>query len=158
MSRYAEKTCVSSERSRAEIERILSKYGATAFAYGWEGDRAMVGFRLGERQVRFIVPMPDKEDPIFHRTPTGRTRRNPYAATEAWEQATRQRWRALSLVVKAKLEAVDSGIGTFDEEFLAHIVLPNGQTVGDWSLPQIEVAYRNGRMPRLLEMTEAGSP
>ena len=41
----------------------------------------------------------------------------------------RQRWRALNLAIKAKLEAVESGIVTFDQEFLAHIVGPSGQTV-----------------------------
>ena len=35
-----------------------------------------------------------------------------------WEQACRQRWRALALVIKAKLEAIDAEISTFEEEFL----------------------------------------
>lgn len=65
-------------------------------------------------------------------TPTGRRTRSDDAAEKAWEQATRQRWRALHLVVKAKLEAVESGITVFDDEFLAHIVLPDGGTVGRW--------------------------
>ena len=31
------------------------------------------------------------------------------------------------------------GITNFEEEFLAHIVLPNGKgTVGDWLMPQID--------------------
>lgn len=51
------------------------------------------------------------------------------AATKEYEQAGRQRWRALALVIKAKLEAVGTGIVTFEEEFLAHIVLPSGRTV-----------------------------
>ncbi|WP_198651245.1 hypothetical protein [Salinicola sp. CPA57] len=68
----------------------------------------------------------------------------------AWEQACRQRWRALALVIKAKLEAVESGITMFEEEFLAHIVLPNGGTVGGWMLPQIKKSYDSGSMPPLL--------
>ena len=35
MSRYAEQTSVAAERSRAEIEGTLTRYGATAFMYGW---------------------------------------------------------------------------------------------------------------------------
>jgi len=62
----------------------------------------------------------------------------------AAEQACRQKWRALSLVVKAKLEAVESGITTFEDEFLAHIVLPNGQTVGEQALPRVREAYATG--------------
>lgn len=59
---------------------------------------------------------------------------------------------ALALVVKAKLEAVESGISTFEQEFMAHIVLPNGQTTGQWMIPQIEAAYKTGTMPALLPM------
>ena len=64
--------------------------------------------------------------------------------------ACRQTWRALALVVKAKLEAVDAGITVFEEEFLAHIVLPDGRTVGQFTLPQVESAYLTGKMPKLL--------
>jgi hypothetical protein len=66
------------------------------------------------------------------------------------EVARRQRWRALALAIKAKLEAVESGIATFEEEFMAYIVLPDGQTVGEFLSPQIEAAYSSGRMPPLL--------
>jgi hypothetical protein len=37
------------------------------------------------------------------------------------------------------------------EEFLAHIVLPNGKgTVGDWLMPQIDKAYESGTITRML--------
>lgn len=42
---YAAKTGVAPDRSRAEIERTLSRYGASQFYYGWDGDRAVVGIR-----------------------------------------------------------------------------------------------------------------
>ncbi|MCF7821873.1 MAG: hypothetical protein K9M17_05480 [Mariprofundaceae bacterium] len=60
----------------------------------------------------------------------------------------RQAWRALNLVVKAKLEAVESGITTFEDEFLAHIMLPDGSTVGHLMRPQLEAAYDSGSMPK----------
>ncbi|MBI2798928.1 MAG: hypothetical protein HYX63_01375 [Gammaproteobacteria bacterium] len=66
------------------------------------------------------------------------------------QQAVRQRWRALNLVIKAKLEAVESGISVFEEEFLAHIVMPNNQRVGQWMLPQIAAAYSSGKMSPML--------
>jgi len=59
----------------------------------------------------------------------------------------RRRWRALVLVVKGKLEAVESEIVTFEEEFLAHLVLPNGQTVGSEVRPMVAQAYETGIMP-----------
>lgn len=145
---YAAGTTVRSEQSRAEIERTLTRYGATSFAYGWDTDRAMVGFAVAGRQVRFMLPMPDRAE--FARTPKTRQLRSAAAQSDAYEQAVRQRWRALALVVKAKLEAVAAGIVTFDEEFLAHLVLPGGQTVGEAVAPQLVAALESGNVPALM--------
>ena len=147
--RYAAQTEVSSDRSRAEIERTLRKYGATAFAYGWEGNMAQVGFKLAARQIKFQLPLPDPGSDEFTLTPTGRERSGK-AAEDAYEQAVRQRWRALALVIKAKLEAVEAGISTVEREFLDAIMLPDGRTVGDWLGPQLGVVYAQQAMPALL--------
>lgn len=152
MSKFAENTSVSADRSRAEIEKIVQRYGATGFAYGWDQDRALISFQMNNRRIRFILKMPNRNDTEFWRTPAGRERKQPQAY-EAWEQATRQRWRALALAVKAKLEAVESGITTFEEEFLAHIVLADDTTVGERSLPMIAKIYDSGKMlPLIPEM------
>lgn len=149
--RYAAGTDVPADRSKVQIEQTLRRYGADQFVYGWESEgRAMVGFRVGGRQVRLTVAMPDHNAPEFHRTPTGRLRRAAGAAEAAYEQATRQRWRALALVIKAKLEAVESGIASFEQEFLAHLILPNGQTVGEYTIPRIIELQAGDKMPRLL--------
>src|SRR3712207_3164132 len=103
MSRYAANTEVSSSRSRDEIERTLERYGADQFLYGWQEDNAVVGFRMQGRQVRFVLPLPSKSEKRF--TEHSRGLRSPEAAHKEWEQAVRQRWRALALVIKAKLEA-----------------------------------------------------
>ena len=154
MSTYAATTSVSTEQSRAEIERTLQRWGADQFMYGWDGDRAVIGFRASGRQIKFVIDLPDRNDREF--THHSRSRRTADAALKAWEQACRQRWRALALVIKAKLEAVESGISEFESEFLAHIVLPNGSTVGDWVAPQIDVAYTTGQMPSMLPALGSG--
>lgn len=148
-ARYAERTEVPSDRSRAEIEKTLRRYGASAFAYGWQGREAQVMFEMADRRIRFALPMPDPADTEFTRTETGRDR-SPAAAEKAYEQAVRQRWRALALVIKAKLEAVEAQISTVEDEFLSHIVLPDGSTVGDWAAPQLALAYERSEMPSLL--------
>lgn len=152
MGRYAENTEVSQEKSRAEIESTLRRYGADAFSYGWEEDRAVIAFRANGRHIKFELTMPVKDDPKFTDYYLGKVlyARTESAAKQLWEKACRQRWRALALVVKAKLEAVESGISEFEEEFLAHIVLPDGSTVGSQVRPHIEKAYMSGQMPKLL--------
>ena len=147
---YAANTDVPSDRSRAEIERTLTRYGADGFMYGWEQTRAVIQFKAKERFIRFIVELPDRGE--FLLTPSRKQRRSPAQVDSAYDQAVRQRWRALALVIKAKLEAVESGITEFEAEFLAHIVLPDGTTVGDWVRPQVESAYQLGTMPQMLPM------
>ena len=150
MTRYAANTEVSSSRSRDEIERTLERYGADQFLYGWQEESAIVGFRMHERQIKFVIAMPRKTERRF--THHSRGARTPDAALKEWEQAVRQRWRALALVIKAKLEAVESSIAEFESEFMANIVLPDGKSVGEWMRPQIAEAYRLGQMPSMLPM------
>jgi hypothetical protein len=150
MSRYAERTEVTSDRSRAEIERTLTRYGADQFLYAWQEGAAVIGFRMRGRMIRFLLPMPDRDDEEFRYTAVRRYERSREEAAAVWEQACRQRWRALALVIRAKLEAVEAGIVTLEQEFLAQIVLPDNSTVGDWVGPQVAQAYEVGRMPALL--------
>lgn len=121
---------------------------------GWQDGAATIGFRMHDRRVQFILPLPDRNGDEFRLTPSKKWERSDTEIAKAYEQAVRQKWRALSLVVKAKLEAVESGITTFEEEFLAHIVLPNGQRVGAWMIPQVTEAYELGTMPPLLPMLD----
>lgn len=149
MSRYAQDTRVPADRSRDEIEKTLIRYGATGFGYSWDkrevaidpiparGPKtevrmfAMIVFYFKTRHVRLDLPMP--------------TEREVGTVTKA-EQATRQRWRALLLVIKAKLEAVESGISTLEHEFLANIVTESGRTIGEIITPRISEAVESGRL------------
>jgi hypothetical protein len=154
VSKYAAGTTVSSSDSRAEIERTLERYGATSFAYGWDGDRAMIGFHMRDRQIRFVLPMPDRKSREFTHTPARGTLRSDTAAAAEYERAVKQRWRALALVVKAKLEAVESGIVTFEEEFGMHMVLPSGATVASQVVPAIAESYLTGKVSPLLALEQ----
>lgn len=156
--RYASGTKVSPAQSRIEIEQTLSRYGATQFIYGWDEETGtgQFGFRMHGRMVRFKLMLPDRESDEFVYTDTGRMRSDS-AMHAAWEQAVRQRWRAMALVIKAKLEAIESGIVSFEQEFLAQIMLADGQTVGDWVEPQIREVYQSGTMPDRLPGLDASA-
>ena len=145
--KYAIKTQVGSDKSKADIEHTLERYNADGFMYGREGDQVIVAFRMLNRHIKFQMVIPAWES--FTLTEKGR-KRTENSQYEAYEQGIRQKWRALALVIKAKLEAVESGISSFEHEFLANIVLPDGSTVGDFIVPQIETVYSDGKMPPLL--------
>src|ERR1035437_1551889 len=117
MTKYAATTSVSSALSRNEIERTLIRYGADQFAYASSANKSIIGFVMSSRQIKFVLPMPNIND--YRLSPSGRVRTET-SKQEAWEQDCRQRWRALNLVIKAKLEAVECGISIFEDEFLAN--------------------------------------
>ena len=139
---YATQTQVPVSRSKAQIEDLLRKYGAKQFGAAWdeaEGLAFIMFTILAEdgtpRQIRMTLPIPDPAN---------------YSTDKKAEQAERSAWRSLHLVVKAKLEAVASGISTIEREFLADVVLPNKKTLSEEVAPFLADAYKSGKMPRLL--------
>lgn len=143
MSKYARETQVPAERTRNEIEHALQKYGATSFGYGWQSDAAIIVFEFKGRRMKFVLPLPHEQDVKPKNYRAG-------AREAALAAEVRRRWRSLFLSIKAKLVTVDDGISTVETEFMGHIVLPNGMTVSEWMHPQIDSAYRDGKMPPLL--------
>jgi hypothetical protein len=142
---YAEGTSVAPEKSQMEIAGLIRKYGAGSFATGWDGPRAVVQFVAHDRQIRFVLELPtDWRQYIL--TPA-KQRRTEKGARDAMEAEIRRRWRALMLVIKAKLEVVETGISTFETEFMAHTVMPDGRTVAEHILPRIDQAIAAGQMP-----------
>jgi hypothetical protein len=73
----------------------------------------------------------------------------------AREQACRTRWRSMLLLLKAKFEAIAMKVSDVEREFMADLVLPNGETVVVSLGKQIQAALAGGKMPQLL-LPEAG--
>lgn len=139
MGRYAEHTKVPVSRSRDEVERTLVRYGAKGLFVGQDEGIAVIGFRLQKdgavRVANVKVILPIESD--CH-------------SKAEFERRLRRSWRVLVMTLKAKLEAVESGISTFDKEFLADLVLGDGSTIGEFMLPQVDEVYRDGKSPKLL--------
>jgi hypothetical protein len=159
---YAADTTVPVEKSRAELDMLLQKHGATQRGIMCDDDRglAVVAFVLGERQYRLELPLPREEEflPIAKKTV-----RTWYTLTEEQrrhrvrllhQQAGRSRWRALVMLVKSKLELVRIGASTVEREFLADLVLPGGETLARRIDTEMH-AILKGEAPRLLGMGEA---
>lgn len=128
VGKYAAGTKVSADKTLVEIKNTLNKYGATEFGYYEMKGQVGVLFAMKGRRIRLLLPLP--------MPPT--------------EQEVRQRWRALLLIVKAKLEAIELKATTFEQEFLVNFVLPDGRTVGDKLLPEVNSLLKDGKLPPLL--------
>lgn len=127
MMRYAEKTTVPIERSKASIEKALNQYGATAIGQMEFKGKYTLMFELLSRRVRMEINLP-KDD----------------------AQECRRLFRVLLLKIKARLECINDGDSTLSEEFMPYIMLPDGQTVGQQVTNGINKAYLEGKTPQFL--------
>lgn len=148
--RYAAETDVAVSKSKAQIEALLIQHGAKDYASGWSETHDRLQFTMRERTIRFALPRPDRADRWISHDRNGRART---AATidRVIEQLDRQRWRALYLVIRAKIEAVEAGIAVFEQEFLAFIVGPGGLTIGDILVPRLATGTLWKALPETTE-------
>jgi hypothetical protein len=104
-----------------------------------------------KRNVMFELPLPKVE--AFKLDGLRRTR-SPEKQHAAWEQGCRSSWRALLLAIKAKLVSVESGVESFEEAFLAQLVVKDdeGRNVrfGTRAVQAIANAYTRNGPPQLL--------
>ena len=118
---YAETTKVPFEKTVSDIIAMLRKAGAAQVGQMEEDGRLTILFGLADRQIRFRV---------------------------TWENTAaskKQRARALLLVIKAKLESVVSGVETFEQAFLANIVMHDGKTVHERVSGDMALEYKTGQ-------------
>src|SRR4029450_1795844 len=145
-SRYANSTEVPVSKSKAAIEDLLIHHGAKEYATGWTEAHDRIQFALMGQHIRFVLPRVNRKDRSVTHDRRGRLRPTP-AQARALDQLDRQRWRAMYLVIRAKLEAVEAGIAVFEQEFLAFIVGPSGLTIGDILLPRLEAGTMGPGVP-----------
>lgn len=161
---YAEGTTVSIEKSQAEIQTMIRKYGASDFATGQADDMkgqtiAFIAFSLKRSKgpswmVRFNLAMPDRKDKTYTHVRSGSASsyrpRTSAQADAVYDAECKRRWRCLVLCIKSKLEAVATGITTAETEFMAHVVMPDGRPFGEHAVHAIADTYETGHMPRLV--------
>jgi hypothetical protein len=145
---FAEGTTVPVENSKAEIEKMLTRFGADQFMSGWDGTRAIIGFRFSQRFIRFELNTMSASDPRM--ATAGKKQRTPAQRQSAADAENRRLWRAMCLVIKSKLEAVTSKIESFEIAFMPYISMPDGKPFHQHALPAIGAAYENGKMQPLL--------
>ncbi|MFP5386665.1 MAG: hypothetical protein ACLGHN_11330 [Bacteriovoracia bacterium] len=117
---FASQTSVPVEKSIEEIRVFLTKIGTEGFSFAaYDGD-AYLAFSFQGKAVKmcFKIPVhPGKEATI--------------AQMKKYEQARRSKWRQILLCIKAKFECVLCELETFEQAFLAHIILKDGEKLGD---------------------------
>ena len=146
---YAETTTVSVEKSVAEIVTLIRRQDGAQIAQLDDDARYVIAFTMAARQIRFIVQF----DPLSHKRfdLDGRgLRRTAEGRRVQWEQHRRQRMRALLLVIRAKFESIDSKVETFEEAFLANVVMADNKTLYERVKEPIALEYDSGKIAPLM--------
>lgn len=140
---YAEDTKVPFEKSVADIVGLLKRAGANQIGQMDDKRFYAIQFTLADRMIRFRLPLQSLDEmPRVN----GRNQTLTLAQRkERLAQAHRSRARALLLVIKAKLESVESNIETIEQAFLANVVMADGATVYDRIAGPIALEYQSGR-------------
>lgn len=150
---YASKTEVPVSKTQSEIKDLLMRAGAVKYMTLDDLHSSAIAFELRGRRIRFTLPHPDRRSEAIKYSGKNRSGmwvlRTGQQQNAAYEQDLRSRWRALWLCIKAKLEAIEREISTFEEEFLAHIITGNGKTIGERLLPELSSMSHTG--PLLLQ-------
>ena len=138
---YVRGASVSSSASQAEIRDMLTAAGAHGLRFVSMQGNAGITFSSADRRFRMVLPLPAPAPGTTYQDHGALRPEMSAAESKAAQDAARHSWRQLSLLIRAKLDAVDAGIVTFDEEFLAYVVMPGGGTVFQASAPGIAAAY-----------------
>lgn len=140
---YAADTKVPFERSLSEISGLVRKAGARNIAQFDGEDYFAIQLEISDRLIRFKIPLPRMGDmPV--RDGRG-SELSPAQRASRLDQSRRSLARALLLVIKAKLESVESGIETFEQAFLANVVMSDGATVYERISEPLSIEYKTGR-------------
>jgi hypothetical protein len=130
---YAAETRVPIANTKTEIQTLLAKHGADRFYCAEEPHRAQIGFFLGKTLIKITLPFPTGNlKPVQH------------------DRLKRSRWRTLLMIIRAKLETVEAGISSVEEQFLSDIVTPHGSTVYEEFRPQLATMLSSGKAPTQL--------
>lgn len=140
-----ENTDVAVEKSQGDLRKLLSKYGADRFTFGesidLEGMRwAGVEFTHDGHLVRLVAPLkPPNEKWIRDKVRRARTKTRADFEAEHAEQEAKRIWRVLYWSLKSRLVAIEEGVETFEQAFLAHLVDPaSDRTLWQSMKPAVE--------------------
>ncbi len=115
-------TEVAPEKSKAEIEGLLRRYGIDGVSWTeiWSENRAQLQFILQDERKRPIL-VRLQPPPFATKRRTWNSERGHYEMIDApnWAQS----YRLLKAYLKSKLESVAYGLRDIEEEFLSDIVI-----------------------------------
>ncbi len=128
-------TATSGRRALEETEKILTRFGCSKFASGtdYESGEVFVQFEHHGRPVTFKASAKGYAAAWLRQNPWNSRKRSTKIKHE--QEAIRigsvAVYSILRDAIKGQVAAIETGIWTFEEAFLSHIMLSNGRRIID---------------------------
>jgi len=125
-------TRVPAARTRGEIDTMLQKHDVEAVRWTEFTDRILLEFKMPEGSFAIGVS---------------------FAMGDSYPEAQQRRqvWRALHWHIKARLEAVDFGLGDMVHAFLPYLITGPNRTLGDDVMERVADRTLGADIPLLPE-------
>lgn len=140
-------TTVRAEKSQMEISSELNRYSISNVQHTSTDTFFSIAFQ---------AQIEGADKPMMIRIDVPYDQSNDTEDRYGWRNK-RILYRALFYYIKALLIAWDSGMKTFAEIFMPHIVLPGGKTVSQDLLPRYALAIESGQLPEINLLPGASS-
>jgi hypothetical protein len=129
-------TSIAVEKSQAEIRGLMRRFISGGYRIEEQQladgrELAVLAFSNGQHAVRFVaeIAAPDYDE-MASRARRARSKSRAEIEDEMREAHRRVTWHGLAQAMKARLRSVDVGVQTFEEAFLANILVDGtGETV-----------------------------
>lgn len=122
---YARGGIVPVERTLSEIGRLVKAAGGSDMTVISSDEQIGCEFILEGLRIRLTCDLIDKHQTMLDRLARAMS---PTQAGQAHQRMIRERWRAVMLVIKAKLISVNLKIESVQEAFMAQVVTADRQT------------------------------
>lgn len=119
-------TTIPVAKSMEDLRGSLINFGARNFSPGNVEDKSFIAFDYDGYKVKIV----------FHIEKYPGTKPT-QVELRKYEQKRKCKWRELGLFVKVKIHSVVSGLETFPQAFMPHVVLTDGQLLGEKVLKEV---------------------
>lgn len=128
MSRYANNTSVTVDRSMIQVRQVIIKGGGDGVAIAETVEGAAVRFIFDKKAYKFVIkyPLRSQEDIAYSGNGRSRTKSQ---VDSAIENEKKRLWRAMWLYIKAAIEAHNNHLIDLNKSLMSHMLLPSGKTV-----------------------------
>jgi hypothetical protein len=147
---YAKTTRVPVDRSQQEIDRLLRLYGAAPVTPKLPTGMIGVAFEMGGRRMCVAMPEPNVRDVRIALTPKRMLVRGMAERRRLLERDTCRIWRTITLLVRARLEALENQADEYADAGTVNPTLALQRRVTELTQAQLDRSARRvlGQMPR----------